>query len=147
MKVNIWLFPAALAIVLIFLGSLSFAQEDKEDRKVVRRVMNGISGEVSAVSKDFIAIVYRRDEAGSSEEEMAFPIAKDAVVEHKRSLSDIGVGDLVDVEFEELSEETKEGVRSQRKVKVVRFVRAAPRPQDTGVLGSGEQEEEEAEEQ
>ena len=73
------------------------------------RKLNVISGEVSAVSKDFIAVVYRSDKAKGSEEEIALPVANDAVVEHKQSLSQIGIGDMVDVEYEEYIEETPMG--------------------------------------
>mgnify|MGYP001608749020 CR=1 FL=1 len=91
------------------------------------RKLNVISGEVSAVSKDFIAVVYRSDKAKGSEEEIALPVANDAVVEHKQSLSQIGIGDMVDVEYEEYTEETPDGPKSKRVAVAVRFLRAAPK--------------------
>lgn len=123
---------------------LSYA-EDEKPRKT-GRIMKGISGEVSAVSNDFIAVVYRRDESKGSEEEIALPLAKDVIVEHKKALSEIGIGDMVDIEFEEIEEETKEGSRSKRVAKVVRFVRAAPKQAENAVLGAGAEAEDPAEE-
>ena len=107
------------------------------------RKLNVISGEVSAVSKDFIAVVYRSDKAKGSEEEIALPVANDAVVEHKQSLAQIGVGDMVDVEYEEYTEETPEGPRSKRVAVAVRFLRAAVKQPEPFTF---EVEEEEAEE-
>ena len=104
-----------ILIILSLLISIP-ALAQKAGRKI-----NIISGEVSAVSKDFIAVVYRSDEAKGSAEEIALPVAKDVVVEHKQSLSQIGAGDMVDVEYEEYTEETPEGPRSKRVAVAVRF--------------------------
>jgi len=110
------------------------------------RKMNIISGEVSAVSKDFIAVVYRSDKEKGSEEEIALPVAAEAVVEHKQSLSEIGIGDMVDVEYEEYTEETADGPKSKRVAVVVRFLRAAPKPQlEPFTFGNEEEESEEVE--
>lgn len=131
--------------------AIAFAQdkqgeEESKETKKAGRVVKGISGEVSAISKDFIAIVYRRDAAKGTEEEIALPIAKDVIIEHKKSLSEIGAGDLVDVEFEEVSEETEGGLKSRRVAKVISFIRSAlpPKP-ESSVLVSGQAREEEEE--
>ena len=126
-----------ILIILSLLISIP-ALAQKAGRKI-----NIISGEVSAVSKDFIAVVYRSDEAKGSAEEIALPVAKDVVVEHKQSLSQIGAGDMVDVEYEEYTEETPEGPRSKRVAVAVRFLRAAPKQPEPFTF---EVEEEEAEE-
>ncbi len=125
-----------LSAVSCQLSAVSWAQ--KAGRK-----LNVISGEVSAVSKDFIAVVYRSDEVRGSEEEIALPVAKDAVVEHKQSLSQIGIGDMVDVEYEEYTEETPDGPKSKRVAVAVRFLRAAPKQPEPFTF---EVEEEETEE-
>ena len=107
------------------------------------RKMNIISGEVSAVSKDFIAVVYRSDKEKGSEEEIALPVAAEAVVEHKQSLSEIGIGDMVDVEYEEYTEETPEGPRSKRVAVAVRFLRAAVKQPEPFTFEAEEEESEE----
>lgn len=106
------------------------------------RKLNVISGEVSAVTKNFIAVVYSRNEADGSEKEIAMPLSKDAVVEHKRSLSEIKVGDLVDLEFEEYTEETLEGPVTTRVAIVVRFLRAAAKQVQPFTFESATEEEE-----
>lgn len=133
---------------ILILGLYCAASVQGEEAKKPGRVIKGISGEVSAISKDFIAIVYRRDEAKGTEEEVALPIAKDAIIEHKKSLSEIGVGDMVNVEFEEVTEETDSGFRSKRIARVISFTRAAPKPKpESSVLVSGQVHEEEEEQE
>lgn len=143
-KISLTLFIASIGLCAV---ALAFAQ-DKEAKKA-GGVIKGISGEVSAISKDFIAIVYRRDEAKGTEEEVALPIAKDVIIEHKKSLAEIGAGDMVNVEFEEVAEETDQGPRSKRVAKVISFLRAAPKPKpESSALVSGQgQEEREVQEQ
>lgn len=114
-----------ITVLFLFLISLLItipAWAQKRDRK-----QNIISGEVSAISKNFIAVIYSRDEAKRSENEIALPLSKDFVVEHKRNLSEINVGDLVDLEFEEYTEDTPEGPVTTRVAVVVRFLRSAPK--------------------
>jgi hypothetical protein len=135
-----------LALSIMGIGLYAIAPAQGEETKKAGKVIKGISGEVSAISKDFIAIVYRRDAARGSEEEIALPIAKGVIVEHKKNLSEIAIGDMVDVEFAEITEETKEGPKSKRIARVISFVRAAPAPKpESSVLVSGREQEEEEE--
>lgn len=137
---------AVIFAISIGLCVATIASVQGEGTKKAGRVIKGISGEVSAISKDFIAIVYRRDAAKGTEEEIALPIAKDVIIEHKKNLSEIGVGDMVDVEFEEVTEDTGEGPKSRRAAKVISFLRAAPAPKpESSVLVSGQAQEEEEE--
>lgn len=135
-----------LALSIVGIGLYAITPVQGEEMKKAGRVIKGISGEVSAISKDFIAIVYRRDATGGSEEEIALPIAKGVIIEHKKNLSEIGVGDMVNVEFEEVTEDTGEGPRSKRVARVISFVRAAPPAKpESSVLVSGQAQEEEEE--
>ena len=129
--------PAMLILLILSLVllNLALAQNGPGKAKI-------ISGEVSAISKDFIAVVYRSDNTHGSEEEIALPIAKDATVEHKKSLSEIIPGDMVDVEFEEYTEETPQGSRSKRVAVVVRFLKAGNKPVETFTFGKEEGTEE-----
>ena len=132
------IFTMALIAFWVFgIGLIAYAQDDTP--KKTGRIMKGVSGEVSAISKDFIAVVYRRDEAKGSEEEIALPVAKDVIVEHKKSIAEIGAGDLVDVELEEYTEETPGGLKSKRVAKVIRFVSAAPKQTHSVALDSDTQ--------
>lgn len=110
-------------MVLIFcVSTVAFAQEREKN---TARKIKGISGEVSGISKDFISIIYHRDEGTGIEKEIMLPISKTIIVEHKQSISQISIGDLVDVEFEEVSEEGKDGIKIKLEAKVIRFVRSA----------------------
>lgn len=133
------------ALMVLGAGLFAYAQDDKP--KQTGKIMKGISGEISAISKDFVAVVYRRDEVKGTEEEIALPVAKDVIVEHKKSITEIGVGDLVDVEFAEYTEETPEGPKSKRVAKVIRFIRAAPKQAESSILGIGSEGSDEPEEE
>lgn len=132
-----------IAILFLLLSAVSCQLSVVLWAQKAGRKLNIISGEVSAVSKDFIAVVYRSDKAKGSEEEIALPVANDAVVEHKQSLSQIGIGDMVDVEYEEYSEETPDGPKSKRVAVAVRFLRAAVKQPEPFTFEVAEEETEE----
>lgn len=77
-----------------------------------------VSGTVGAISKNFIAVVYKRDKETGAEEEMALPIAEDFEIEHAKSLHDIKTGDRITVEYEKV---VKEGRVISRKAKVITY--------------------------
>jgi preprotein translocase subunit YajC len=125
-----------LVVVLVLgLAPLSFAQENKKEEITKKTTAKEISGEVSGISSNFIAIVYGQNSKTSFE--MALIIDKDTKVEHKKSLKEIKPGDTVSVRYEEntetYKEETKKGEKKdvtrllRRIVKTVDFVRAAPK--------------------
>lgn len=124
------------AIIIAFSFNNSLFAQGKDKRKA-------ITGEVSAISKDFIAIVYNRNQERGSEEEIALPLAKNVIIEHKKSLSEIAVGDMVSVEFEEMSEsDERGGERTKRTARVLSFVRAAPKKTESAILDSANPPEE-----
>lgn len=131
-----------LAVLAIFI--LHTAVFSQEKTKIAGSRLKIVSGEVSGIGRDFIAVVYNRDEAKGTEEEIALPIAKDVILEHRKSLEQIAVGDLVDVQFEDVKEETKEGTKTKRIARVITFVKAAlPAKPESSVLVSGTSREEE----
>lgn len=101
-------------ILIMALGAFimcAICRADEEKRsKLIRKVSNEVEGEVSAVSKDHIAVVYNRDIAKGIEYEMSFPIDSKVVFEHKKNLREISVGDRVRISFDEetIQEEGKE---------------------------------------
>lgn len=126
-------FHIAASCLFIIFFLFQNAQAEKAEIKT-GNVMKGVSGEVSAIGKDYIAIVYNRDMKKGTEEEIMLSIAKDIKLEHKRSLSEIGAGDTVEVQFEEVTEQTNEGPRTKRIAKVIRFIRAAVKQPESSVL-------------
>ena len=124
-------------IVIFFLFvyplQFSFAQKEKSE----------LTGEVSAISKDFIAIVFRRDEKKGTEEEIGLPIPKNVIVEHKKSLDQIAVGDMVSIQYDEVVEQNETGKVTKRVAKVISFVRAAQIKPQKDVLDSSDSSEDE----
>lgn len=122
-----------ILVVVLSLGlaEWGFAQKPKEvEKQPVRTARTTeVQGEVSAITKNFIAIVYRRD--GATEYEMMFPLDKNIKLVHRQSLSEISLGDIVSVEYEEVTEIDREGREtSKRQAQKIYFVkRPAPRPQ------------------
>lgn len=132
-----------LSLILITAG-IGFGQEVKKDEKEkVNAVssMEEVEGQVSAVSKQGIAVVYKKDTVKNTDYEIYLPIDKSLKLEHKKSLDQISVGDIVRVRYEELTEELKEGPKASRKAKVITFLKPAEkRPEviDEESEGDGE---------
>ena len=107
----------------------ALAQEEEEE---IIAVMREVSGEVGAISPGLITVIYNRDEDMKREDEIDLPIDKDVRLVHKSKLSDINIGDIVSVKYEELQKKEeieKEGITETktriigRKAKVITFVR------------------------
>ena len=95
------------------------AKQQSEFTLLTKRV----AGEVSGITKNFIAIVYSRDKERHTEEEIALPIAKGVKLVNIKSLNDIRVGDTMEVIFvdtQERYQERKEDGSIEEKTKVVK---------------------------
>jgi hypothetical protein len=116
----------ALLSSLILINALS-AEEAQVKREVFSRQ---VSGRVSGISKNFIAVEYAADSRGAREIALSMDKNTKGV---NRKLNEIGVGDTVSVTYDEITE-TKEGERPKvrkRLVKTVEFRKAAePMPQE-----------------
>jgi len=125
MRKKIMRIGLAAALVFIFMGA-GLAKEEKSKGQRTS-VMKELQGEVTWISKtgDRIAIVFSRDEAKRSEQEILLPVDKNIVLHHKASIGDINTGDTVSIQYEEVTEETPNGVNSKRTAKAIYFIRAA----------------------
>jgi len=114
-------------------GNLFAAQEPEVKREVFTRE---VSGEVSGITKNFIAVLYGQNDKESFE--LALPMDKSTRAS-QRKFSEIKVGDMVSVTYEEVVE-TKKGEKSKvirRLAKVVEFRRqASVAPEEGSVLES-----------
>jgi hypothetical protein len=130
MNTRIW-----LAIFLFFgMAAFGFAEETKEVKKEKEEVVKKeVMGEVSGISPNFIAIVYGQNQEKQSSLEMAFDLNKDVVVTHKKSLSEIGMGDTVKVDYDQITKTKDDGTKiSRRLARMVTFLRkAAKKPELT----------------
>lgn len=127
-----------ISISLIFIiKNASFAQANdnpgntsvkKEPELVTRTVTpREIQGEISALSKRYIAVVFDKDKDGV-DLEMSYPVDQNVKFEHKHALSEFQVGDTVYLQFDELKEESKGASTSRRTLKLIGYIRSAPKP-------------------
>ncbi|MBU4479651.1 MAG: hypothetical protein KKH34_11285 [Candidatus Omnitrophica bacterium] len=122
-----------IALILLLwavsLPSLNcYAQENKEKakEKSAVSVTKTIQGEISGIAKDSISIVYQRDvEKGIEYEIVLLLDEKNVQLVHKSNLKQFKAGDLVEVQYEEITEEYKEGQKSKRSAKMIRFIKPA----------------------
>lgn len=131
-------------LVLSFMGMASAEAEEIKKKVTIKE----LQGEVSGLSNNFIAIIYAQDKKTSYE--MAFTMDKNLRIENRKSLSDIAVGDIVSVSFEETSETKKQGNKdisriAGRLVKKIRFIRPGAKVQEIEMRSLEEAEREEAE--
>lgn len=120
-----------MLIMSIGLCAAAITPAQEQETKKAGRAIKGVSGEVSGIGKDFISVVYHRDEEVGIEKEIMFPISKTIIVEHKQNISQISLGDLVDIEFQEVTEESQNGIKTKLEAKVIRFVRSAQKKPQT----------------
>jgi len=86
-----------------------------------------VQGEISWMNKKYIAVSYNRDLQKGTEEEMLLPIDKGIKLEHKKSLSELKIGDTVRVQYQEDAEVDDQGNQEngRRRATVVSFIKAA----------------------
>lgn len=100
-------------------------REEKDAKTLAKEV----TGEVSGISNNFIAVVYSRDEAKHSEKEIPLTIEGAPRLEHIGNLSQIKLGDTVTVQYDELIGVREDGkeIVTGRRAKVIKFIRPAPK--------------------
>jgi len=138
MRIKIISAVLAMGLVLPINGSL-FAQGKNEDKKLIMRTSNEVIGEISAMGKNFIALIYERDKEKGTEYEMLLPIDAGIKLEHKKNMSELQVGDTVTIQYEDTAfEDANMAKKMERKAQVISFVRAAvkkpepPHPPEPG---------------
>jgi len=112
----------------ILLSGAALAQENQENKeKNIEVTMKELTGVISALSPSFIAIETGVDAQQGAATEAAFNLSKNVRIEHKNSLKEIKVGDIVTVGYEETIE-TRDDGRKMRKtsVKTITFLKPAP---------------------
>ena len=128
-----------MGVLVLAMSGVVFGQSENEEKKITKRTANEISGEISAIGKDFIAIIYKRDEEKGTEYEMFLPIDTDTKLERKRNLTELSIGDTFKIQCEDTAlEDTSGEKKMERKAKVISFVKPAvkkpepPRPPEPG---------------
>ena len=123
-----WVVIAAVVLSICCLVVVGQAQQDQEVEIDIE--IKHVQGEVSSITTPnnprYIGITYKEDKESSTAYEMVLYIDKDLRLVHKRQLSEIGIGDTVDVTYHKITETTEEGRKSIKQVaKMIRFVRRA----------------------
>lgn len=135
------LLTLVLIVVSLGLRDIVFAQQAKKTGPAkiapdaanlqwpkIEAVNKKITGEVSGVSNKFIAVVYGRNEKAKSALEMAFNIGSHVNIVNKKSLKEIGIGDTVEVEYQEITRTEADGRKSSKSIaQAVIFVKAGQR--------------------
>jgi hypothetical protein len=97
-----------------------------------------IEGKVSAVNSHFIAVECGVDVSNTYMIEMAFNIDKGVQIAHKKSIKDIGQGDIVKILYDEVTK-TENNIKSAKRVaRVVTFLKGSEKKKQLeGKLKSG----------
>jgi hypothetical protein len=80
-----------------------------------------VSGEVSAIGKRYISVVYNTDYDTGTEYEVMIPITENTVYSHTKGLSDIKRGDLVSIQYKKPAE----GSKGTASAETISFIQAA----------------------
>lgn len=114
---------------------------DEERRNVIKTELKEITGQVSAISKDYIAVIYQTGK--NSENEMGIYIEGFPKLERVKDFAQIQAGDTVTVEYDVATEKDKDDNESARHVvkKIIFVKKAPPPPPETDVMISDEAEE------
>lgn len=164
---KVWTLLLAVPVFLLSFASYVLAQEEREEpvpteaaetialkeeaapaveKKEPVIVVKEVIGEISGINKNFIAIVYYRDEKGGSEYERALAIDDKTKVKRTSDLSNLKEGDTVKVQYEATTQTNAAGESITSHVaKIISFVKSAPPPKPEP-LETEEPEDREAEE-
>lgn len=138
-------FTTALILGLIAgVTATGFAAEekssDREQKSVSKQEKSGaeyvpktvgkeISGEVTGISKDFIAVMYREEVATGVEYEMGLNIEGVPQLERVTDISQIEVGAMVTVQYEEITERDDQDKEvTKRFARKIILTKTAPPP-------------------
>jgi len=114
---------AGIFILGLAAAALAQTQPVKAEEKTVTEAKE-VEGVVSGISGSFIAIVYGENKEASLE--MAFDLNKNVKVGHKKSLSEIGMGDTVKIDYDQITKTRDDGKKiSWRVARMVSFLRKA----------------------
>ena len=129
----------AVSVLGLFVNRLP-AQDAGTDK--VELVTKTITGEISGISSNFIALLCGVDSQSGAAKEMAFNLDKNLQIEHKNSLKDLMLEDMVDIVYDEITVTDKEGkVSIKRQVRLISFLKRPEKPLEDVTLDSADEEE------
>lgn len=105
------------------LPRMAISEEAKQKQIIKKSITKELQGEITWVKKDKISIVYSTDETGKTDNEILLPVGGDVKLTHIQSMKQLAIGDVVSIQFEEVTKETSEGEKTDRKVKAITFIK------------------------
>lgn len=107
-------------------------EEAKEPAKIVEKkepivAKKELTGQVSGLAKNFVAIIYEGDISKDGAREAAFPLERTPELERIASLDQLKEGDTITVRFEDTTTFDDSGKETTtRKIEKIIFVKPAP---------------------
>ncbi|MDD5730520.1 MAG: hypothetical protein PHN57_05280 [Candidatus Omnitrophica bacterium] len=120
----------ARIIFVMFLSLAFFASARAQDKKEnnVSVLSKEITGVVSGLSSNFIAVTLTVESESVPATEFAFNIDKKIRVVHKKNLSEIKFGDTVKINYDETTKTLDDGRKIVKNTaKMITFLKAAPK--------------------
>lgn len=113
---------------LILCAGTCYSQEEKniEQKIQTKEILGRLSSRSPINEPEYIGIVILDAKGEDSGRDMFFYADKELGVEHKKKFSDIHIGDVVRVVYDEITQVTEEGEEKliKRVAKTVKFVRS-----------------------
>lgn len=126
------------AALILVPGHSLFAAKDSEKKQsdsvaaatAPATTSKSMQGDIGTLRPDYVTIIYAQDQGGKGEVvkdyEAVFPVDKDTTFVNKKSLSEFGEGDRIEVTYDEIKWVDEKGFeRVERKAKQLKFIRAA----------------------
>lgn len=95
---------------------------DAYEETVISTKPGEVEGEISAIGKNYINLIYKRDLTKGIEYEMMLVLDEDVTFEFKKALQDFSIGDMIKVKFEDITSEKADVKNVKRKTKVISFI-------------------------
>jgi len=115
----------AIGLVTLLALSLGGLVQARGQKMEIKTGEHRVTGPVGGISKNFIAVVYRREKG--TEEELAIQIDGAPQFEHVKNMSEIALGDTVTVTYADIAVAGEDGKeRTKRVARKISFVQKAP---------------------
>lgn len=123
-------------IMLLFLAPQVISAKESKEEAATSVASKEITGEVSGVSNNSIAVVYKKDLAKGEEYEVLLLVDGTVQLERIKNITQLKIGDTVTVAYDESFQTNQEGTEiTDRKVKTIKFMKPAPpEPSDSAIV-------------
>lgn len=123
------IFAVSMLVFAVFLSDVSAAPSGTKSRDTDEAVTTSakvVSGKVTAIGKDYIAVAYEEDLQNGVEQEIFLPIDTSVKLVHKSKITDINPGDRVELSYDEEVKTYQDGKSDKaRKATKVSFISPA----------------------